>query len=65
MNNHRELSIVELGGVGGGNINIGRPFLPQILSQPASDPKPTGSSLPTTSTAPKSHSMDPVKVTFG
>ncbi|MDO9460946.1 MAG: hypothetical protein Q7N95_12655 [Alphaproteobacteria bacterium] len=65
MNNHRELSIDELGRVSGGGFNIGRPFLPQILSKPASDPKPTGSCLPTTSTAPKSHSMDPVKVTFG
>lgn len=26
MNNHRELSVDELGNVSGGNFNIGRPF---------------------------------------
>lgn len=65
MNNHRELSVDELD-MSAAVISISAArFLPQILSQPASDPKPTGSSLPTTSTAPKSHSMDPVKVKFG
>ena len=58
----RKLSIDELGAVSGGGLNIGRPFLPQILSKPASDPKPTGSS---TTTPYPSASFDPVKVTFG
>ena len=64
----REFSIDELDAVSGGGLDIGRPFLPTILTKPTSSPKPTGSPTSSTSTTSStthpSASFDPVTIRF-
>ena len=66
---NRELSIEELSAVSGGEFNVGRPFLPTILSKPAGDMSSKAENSPvvktsSTTTAPASAPFDPVKITF-